>query len=92
VAIVIANNMTGGTQEIYEAVTAKVMPGDALPAGCQVHIAGPVNDGWRVITVWDSEEAFNRFREETLIPAIREVGGDVAPNIEASPVHKLVIA
>jgi hypothetical protein len=92
-AIVIANTINGGDEEMYEAVTQKVM-GDQLPDGCQVHIAGPVPGGWRVITVWDSDAAFNRFREEKLIPAILEERGEeaVAPNIETHPVHRVMTA
>jgi hypothetical protein len=93
-AIVVANTITGGNKDMYEAVNGKVMPTQQLPEGCQVHIAGPVSEGWRVITVWDSADAFNRFREEKLIPALREVAGDdaVAPNVEANEVHNLLTA
>jgi heme-degrading monooxygenase HmoA len=47
-----------------------------------------------VITVWDSEEQFQRFREEKLIPAIQGLGqGEfVAPSVEAQPVHRLITA
>lgn len=55
------------------------MPGDQLPDGCQLHIAGPVAEGWRVITVWETREAFDRFREEKLLPTIRELAGDAPP-------------
>jgi hypothetical protein len=93
-AIVIVNDIEGGNQEFYDQVNPKVMPGGNLPEGCQIHIAGPVDNGWRVITVWDSEDQFEQFRNEKLIPAIREVGGEerIAPNIEASPVYNLVTA
>jgi hypothetical protein len=59
-----------------------------------VHIAGPIDGGWRVITVWDSEEQFQQFRTEKLIPAVQEVAGPerVAPNIKAHPVHKHITA
>ena len=79
--------------DMYEEVSRKVMPGDELPAGCELHIAGPVEDGWRVITVWQSRGDFDRFREERLLPAIREVAGDEAPPTaepEVNPVHKLI--
>jgi hypothetical protein len=93
-AVVIVNNIEGGNQDFYDQVNPKVMPDGKLPAGCQVHIAGPVENGWRVITVWDSDEQFQQFRDEKLIPALREVGGDdrVAPAIKSSPVHKLITA
>ena len=93
-AIVIVNEMQGGNEEFYEQVSAKVMPGGGLPEGCQLHIAGPVENGWRVITVWNSEDQFHQFRNETLIPAIRDIGGDdrVAPKINTEPVHRLITA
>ena len=93
-AIVVSNTMSGVTQEIYDAVTEKVMSGNKLPEGSKVHIAGPVDEGWRVITVWDSQEAFDKFRNETLIPALREAAGDqaVAPAIKTDPVYRLITA
>jgi hypothetical protein len=94
VAVVIVNEIEGGSQSFYESVNPKVMPDGKLPAGCQIHIAGPVDKGWRVITVWDSEEQFQQFRDEKLIPAIREAGADdrIAPSIKASPVYRLITA
>ena len=79
------------TPDIYEAVTAKVMPDGKLPEGCSVHIAGPFEGEWRVITVWDAAEQFHRFREQTLLPAIREAGGSVdeIPDTNIEPVHRL---
>ena len=91
-AVVIVNDIEGGTQDFYEQVNPKVMPDGQLPDGCQVHIAGPIEGGWRVITVWDSDEQFQQFRDDKLIPTMREVGGEdrIAPEIKASPVHKLL--
>lgn len=92
-AVVVVAEIEGGNQEFYDQVTAKVMPGgDQLADGGKVHIAGPTKGGWRVITVWDSEEQFHQFRNDKLIPAIREVAGEggVAPSISADPVYKLI--
>jgi hypothetical protein len=91
-AVVVVNEIEGGSQDFYDQVNPKVMPGGRLPEGCQVHIAGPVDNGWRVITVWDSDERFQQFRDETLIPAMREAGGDdrIAPAIKTSSVHNLI--
>ena len=78
-AIVVTNNIPGGDQDLYDRVTEKLGISNELPDGCQVHVAGPVAEGWRVITVWDSQESFEQFRDSQLIPAIQEVGGDEAP-------------
>jgi hypothetical protein len=93
-AVVVVNEIEGGNKEFYEQVNPKVMPNGQLPKGCQLHIAGPTEKGWRVITVWDSEDQFQQFREEKLVPAIRETGAEdrIAPKITTNPVHNLLTA
>jgi len=91
-AVVVVNEIEAGNQDFYEQVNPKVMPDGKLPDGCQLHIAGPIDNGWRVITVWESEERFQQFRNEKLLPAMTEVGSEarIAPNIKAQPVHRLI--
>ena len=93
-AVVIVNEMEGGSQALYDQVNPKVLEGGNLPEGCQLHIAGPYENGWRVITVWESEERFQQFREEKLVPALREAGSEdrIAQAISTSPVYKLLKA
>jgi hypothetical protein len=93
-AVVIVNEIEGGSQDFYDQVNPKVMPDGVLPDGCQVHIAGPVASGWRVISVWDSEGQFQKFRDEKLIPALRDAGGEerIAPSISADPVYNFIPA
>ena len=93
-SVVVVAEVDGGNKDFFEKVSGKAMPGGELPEGCQVQIAGPIEGGWRVITVWDSEDRYNEFRTERLIPALQEAGeGDrVAPNIRTDPVHRLLTA
>ncbi|MDX6668813.1 MAG: hypothetical protein QOK04_2193 [Solirubrobacteraceae bacterium] len=93
-SVVIVNEIKGANQGFYDEVTGKTLPDGQLPEGCQLHIAGPMDEGWRVITVWDSEEQFQEFRTSSLIPAIQETGqaDRVAPEIEARPVYRLITA
>lgn len=62
----------GFTQETYEAVSAAV--GTEPPDGAIFHIAGPIDGGWRVIEVWESEQAQKTFQAERLNPAFAAVG------------------
>lgn len=48
--------------------------GPVPPEGARLVLAGPANPGWRVISVWDSEEARDRFFAERLTPAYQEAG------------------
>ncbi len=58
-------------QAEYDSVMAKLGPG---AAGRLYHIAGPSEDGWRVVDVWETQEAFETFLTERLLPVAREVG------------------
>jgi hypothetical protein len=41
---------------------ADSIPLEAWPVeGILSHVAGPTDDGWRVIDVWESEEAYHPF-------------------------------
>ena len=33
------------------------------------HVAGPTEDGWRIINIWQDEAAFRRFQSERLVRA-----------------------
>lgn len=63
------------SQEQAEQVLAYVRrTGPVPPEGARLMLAGPANPGWRVISVWDSEEARDRFFSERLGPAYKEAG------------------
>jgi hypothetical protein len=51
--------------------------GDEVPEGLIYHAAGAQENGkWQSVSVWESEDDFNRFRDERLLPLIRQVAGD----------------
>ena len=59
----------------YEQVQEKV--GEHVPEGLIYHAAGEQTDGrWQSVSIWESEEHFNRFRDEHLLPAVKESLGD----------------
>jgi hypothetical protein len=62
------------TAELYDRSQEKLDLVGRLPAGCTAHIAGPSPDGWRVVAVWDSPEAVQRFVTEDLQPTLAELG------------------
>ena len=67
----VVHHFPGGTKEQYEASIAVVHPSDgSLPAGQLFHAAGPSADGWTIIAVHESQESWERFRDETLMPTM----------------------
>jgi hypothetical protein len=83
-----------GTQ-MYDGVSAAMAIENDPPPGLIFHWAGDVDGKWTVTNVWENREAHDRFREERLFPAIREVSGmDPAegpqPTITEFAVHHFV--
>jgi hypothetical protein len=85
------------TQDQYEESVRRVTggksrvesPSDWPVEGLLAHIAGQGESGFRVVDVWESEEAFGRFGE-TLIPILRDLGISEEP--EVYPAHTFVSA
>ena len=78
------------TKEIYDQVSEKMfghtdMRPEEAPEGLILHSAGQGDRGWYVYDIWESQEAFERFSDEKLMPAIKEVMGDVQPEPDAAP-------
>jgi hypothetical protein len=73
-AIAVISEVPQGTLDMYDAVNAKLDPGDELQEGHVFHCVGAMEGGgFRVFDVWETREAFDRFVEERLAPAIDEV-------------------
>jgi hypothetical protein len=80
----------GGTQEQYDAVHSHMGIDENPPAGLVFHSAGPIDDGWGVIDFWESRDAFDRFTQGRLVPALGELGEramPAPPEIKEFPVH-----
>ena len=78
----------GGTQEQYDQVEAGLGE-PRLGTGQTYHVAGPTDDGWCVVDVWESREHFDRFVAERLGTQLQAAGLG-APEITEIPVHKEV--
>jgi hypothetical protein len=76
------------TREQYEATNRKLTggknrmesPADWPVEGLLAHIAGQGESTFRVVDVWESEEALNRFAE-ILVPILREAGVEGDPEV-----------
>jgi hypothetical protein len=85
------------TRERYEQTVLKISdgksrvesPADWPVEGLLAHAAGESQSGFRVVDVWESEEAFARFGER-LGPVLEELGVEGEP--EVYPAHTFVSA
>ena len=84
----------GGTQDQYQAVHSGVGVDENPPEGMIFHSAGPIEGGWGVIDFWESREAFDRFMESRLQPALGELGDDAfqgPPDIKEFAVYNITM-
>ena len=84
------------TKQNYEESIRRLMdkekaesPSDWPVEGLVAHIAGDTGSGFRVVDVWESEEAFRRFGE-ALAPVMKAIGIEAEPQIY--PAHTIVTA
>lgn len=63
--------------DAFERVNQQIRStGPFPPDGQLLMIAGPGDPGWRVISVWESKEALERFFSERLRPVCEPAGVD----------------
>jgi hypothetical protein len=97
--VVRGHEMTpGGSQEMYEAVGEKMFGTRSsdfasvdAPDGLLMHRAGPSEDGWYVCDVWESQEHFDRFVQERLMPALQEMGAPPGERPQVYEIYNLVV-
>ncbi len=81
-AIAQVHEVSGMTKEMYEQGMAQLgLTGP--PPGSLVHMSGPMEGGWRIIEVWESDEAAAAFfGSETFQQMSQGLG--THPNVVAS--------
>jgi hypothetical protein len=75
VAIRVTNFPEGPSTQMYDGVNAEMGVDENPPDGLLFHWAGEVDGKWTVTDVWDSRDAYDRFQQERLLPAIQKVSG-----------------
>jgi quercetin dioxygenase-like cupin family protein len=72
--------------------TAREILGDTLLPGNLLHVAGPTEDGWRVMEVWESPEAMGAFFQSAAAGAAFQAAGIPPAQPTVFPVSTLVAA
>ncbi|MBT2443653.1 hypothetical protein J7E93_26865 [Streptomyces sp. ISL-36] len=64
-AVIVIIELPGVTKEKYQASHAAIHKASWWPVdGFISHAGAPADDGWLVVDLWDSREAFMAFREK----------------------------
>jgi hypothetical protein len=90
-AIVMLMEWPRVTLDEYDRVMEALKLDERAPEGAVFHFAGSEGGSLRVVDIWESEDAWNSFRETRLMPALQETGliEKGAPNVRTYDVHNV---
>jgi len=83
-------DLPGVTDAQY--ATARAMLGEALQPGNLVHVAGPAEDGWRIVEVWESAATMGAFFQSAAAGAAFQAAGIPPAQPTVFPVSALAAA
>jgi hypothetical protein len=89
-SIVLMLELPGMTPRTYEEINERIGFPASAPEGLEAHIAGVEETGMRVVDVWESEDQFQSFLRDTMLPAMAEVDGEEAvssPKVRELQLH-----
>lgn len=75
--------------EQYEAVRRIVNWEGNHPKGGMFHVAAFSENALHVTDIWESEQDFNQFVQNRLMPGVIEAGIATQPEVQLLPVHAL---
>jgi hypothetical protein len=88
-AVAMLMHWPGVTADQYDAVMARLGLDANPPPGGVLHVAAVTHEGLELCDVWQTEQAFNGFLEQRLLPAFSELGIGGEPEIRLMPLHNL---
>jgi hypothetical protein len=91
-AVAMTMHWPGLTPDQYDAIMAKLGLDANPPAGAVLHVALETEHGIDVLDVWQTDQAFNGFLEQRLLPVVSELGITGEPEITIVPLHNLYAA
>ena len=68
----VVHQFAGGTKSQYEASVAAVHPPGGVPDGQIFHAAGPSAEGWTIIAIHETQDSWERFRDDVLVPRMAQ--------------------
>jgi hypothetical protein len=83
--------LTGVSPAQYDAVRQETGWLEKFPEGGMAHLSWWEGDDNHNLDAWESEEAFGRFGQERLGPAMAKVGIAVEPKVTFFPAHEVFL-
>ena len=77
------------SREQYEQVRREVNWENDVPNGANFHVAGFGSDGFHVLDLWESQEAFESFAQARLMPGVQKAGISGQPQVQFAESHAI---
>jgi hypothetical protein len=87
--VVMNMRWNGVTPDQYDTACANVGWETEVPPGAKYHVAAFDGSALIVTDVWESAADFNRFVEQRLMPAVKEIGIEGQPEVQITEVHRV---
>ncbi len=88
-SVVMIMEWDGVTLDQYEQARDLVNWEGEVPPGALFHVAAHDGHAMRVTDIWESAQDFQRFADDRLMPAVRQLGIQGQPRVEIYPVHRV---
>jgi hypothetical protein len=75
VAVLVVIEVPGGSSDLDDALTEAWGIASSPPEGNLLRMGGPMDGGWRVVSLWESRTRFETFFEERLHLSLQDTGG-----------------
>jgi hypothetical protein len=90
VPVLVVIEVPGGSSELDAVLTHAWGLTTSPPEGNLLRMAGPMDGGWRIVSLWESAQQFRSFLEEKLHLSLEDAGADqpVVTFWEIEKVHR----
>jgi hypothetical protein len=89
VTVVTTIDVYGMPNAEYRAVLDRLGVEERPEPGIYLHVTAQTDFGYRVIEIWDSQEGFETFAQQRMLPALEALGIDRRTDITIKPLHNL---
>lgn len=92
-AVAVQMDFAGATLDQYDQINERIglLPGGPASRQELFHWVTDTGEGFRVVDVWESRDAFERFLHEKLDPVMAEVGIPHPPRIQFFEVYNFFV-
>jgi hypothetical protein len=88
-ATVMLMEWPGVTEDQYKQVMRTLDLDKKPPAGGIFHVAGFNSGTLRVVDIWESQQAFEKFQKDRLDAAVQKAGINGQPKVQFYPAHNI---